>query len=140
MYRNHVTHRPISAQLRNQFLKSENSLGIGNLSFIWDQGKKQLVLIMDTNQKISNEVRALLKGNRLTLEAPLISAYNKPFRTHLLGQDSRHEIEDGFTVIGFSEVKLKYGYHYHLISCQVINPNMIKVILGFSLWGRNERN
>ncbi len=137
MYKNHVIHKPSSEQLRHQLSRSGNSLGIGNLTFIWDQKRKQLVLIMDTDQMISREIKTLLKGNRLILEAPLLSNYNKPFRTHLLGQETRDEFEEGLTVIGFSEVKLKYGYHYHLISCQVIEPNMIKVILGFSFWGKN---
>ena len=88
---------------------------------------------MDTSQMIGNEIKALLKGNSLILEAPIISSYGKPFRTHLLGQEFRDEIEEGFAVIGFSEVKLKYGYDYHLISCKAIGPKMIKVILGFSL-------
>lgn len=140
MYRNHITYKPSSEQLRHQFLKSGNSLGIGNLTFIWDQKKKQVVLLMDTNQLINNEIKALLKGNSLILEAPRISSYNKPFRTHLMGPEFRDEFEEGFTVIGFSEVKLKYGYHYHLISCQAIDPNIIKVVLGFSIWGRNGNN
>ncbi len=140
MYKNHVTNTSHSEQLSHQFSRSGNSLGIGNLTFIWDQQKKQVVLIMDTDQMIGREVKALLEGNRLILEAPLISSYNKPFRTHLLGWESREEFEEGFTVIGFSEVKLKYGYQYHLISCQAVGPKMIKVILGFSLWGRHGNN
>ena len=137
---NHIIYQPFSEKLRHQFLKSENSLGIGNLTLIWDQDKKQLVLIMDTNQVINSEIRAYLKGNSLILEAPFISSYNKPFRTHLIGKENRDEFEDGFTVIGFSEVKLKYGYQYHLISCQAIEPKMIKVVLGFSIWGRIGHN
>ena len=140
MFRNHITYKPTSEQLNHQLLKTENTLGIGNLTFIWDLDKEQLVLIMDTNKNISTEIKALLKGNSLLLEAPLVSSYNKPFRSHLIGQELRDEIEDGFTGIGFSEVKLKYGYNYHLISCLAIDPKMIKVVLGFSLWGRDLKN
>lgn len=140
MYRNHVIYQPSSGKLRHQVLKSENSLGIGNLSFIWDQNIRKLVLIMNTNRVINSEIRAFLKGNRLILEAPLISSYNKPFKTHLIGKENSDEFEDGLTLIGFSEVKLKYGYQYHLISCQAIEPKMIKVELGFSFWGRNGNN
>lgn len=140
MFRNQITYRPTSEQLNHQFLQTENSLGIGNLTFIWDQDKNQLVLMMDTNQMIGSDIKALLKGNRLILEAPLISSYNKPFRTHLLGHEFRDEFEEGFSVIAFSEVKLKYGYTYHLVSCQAIDPKMIKVVLGFSVWGRDLKN
>ena len=140
MFRNHITYKPTSEQLNHQLLRTENTLGIGNLTFIWDLDKEQLVLIMDTNKNISTEIKALLKGNSLLLEAPLVSSYNKPFRSHLIGQELRDEIEDGFTGIGFSEVKLKYGYNYHLISCLAIDSKMIKVVLGFSLWGRDLKN
>lgn len=140
MFRSHIANSAPVNQLSRQYSKSKNSLGIGNPSFIWDQKRKQLVLIMDINQMIGNDISAHVKGNRLILEAPLISSYNKPYRTHIPGQKYRDEFEDGFTVIGFSEVKLKYGYQYHLISCQAIEPNMIKVILGFSFWGKNGNN
>ncbi len=140
MHRIHLTYKNASEPLRHQFSKSGNSLGIGNTNFIWDHKRSQLILIMETSKMVSRDIRALLKGNSLILEAPLISSYNKPFRTHLIGQDIRDEFEDGFMVIGFSEVKLKYGYKYHFISCQAIDSKMIKVILGFTLWGRNGNN
>lgn len=140
MFRNQITYKPTSEQLNHQFLQKENSLGIGNLTFIWDLDKNQLVLIMDTSEMISSDVKAFLKGSSLVLEAPLNTPYNKPFRTHLLGQEFRDDYAEGFTLIAFSEVKLKYGYKYHLISCQAIDPKMIKVVLGFSVWGRDLKN
>ena len=108
MHRIHLTYKYSSEPLRHQFSNSGNSLGIGNTNFIWDKKKSQLILIMETSQMISKEIR--------------------------------DEFEDGFMVIGFSEVKLKYGYQYHLISCQAIDSKMIKVILGFTFWGRNGNN
>jgi hypothetical protein len=140
MHRNHAIYQSSSEKLRHQFSKSENALGIGNLRYFWDQNKKQLDLLMDTHYLINNEIRAYLKGRRLILEAPLISSYTKPFRTHLIGKENSDELEEGLTLLGFSEVKLKYGYNYQLISCQVIEPKLIKVVLGFSFWGRNGNN
>ena len=140
MYRNHVTYQSFSDKLKQQFSKQENSLSIGNLTSIWDQNKKQLILIMDTSRLIYNEIRAYLKGNSLFLEAPLVLSYNKPYRSHLMGKENRDEIENGLTLIGFAEVKLRYGYQYQVISCQAIEPNMIKVILGFSDWDRSGNN
>jgi hypothetical protein len=137
MFRNHVLYQPSSEKLRHQFSNSENALGIGNLRYFWDQQKKQLDLLMDTHYLINHEIRAYLKGHRLILEAPLNLSYNKPFRTHLIGKENSHEIEEGLTLIGFSEVNLKYGYNYQLISCQAIEPKLIKVVLKFSFGGRN---
>jgi len=85
-------------------------------------------------------LKAFLKGNILLLEAPLISSYNKPFRMHHLGQKNREEYEEGLTLIGFSEIKLKPGYSYRLISYQVHDSNMIEVILGFKSWGSKRSN
>jgi hypothetical protein len=99
-----------------------------------------LDLLLDTHYLINHEIRAYLRGRSLILEAPLISPYNKPLRTHLIGKENSVELEEGLTLIGFSEVKLKYGYNYQLISCQAIEPKLIKVVLGFSLRGRNGKS
>jgi len=140
MYKNHFNYEPSSEQLSHQFSGSGNAMGIGNTNFIWDQKKKQLILIMETYQMVDKDIRAFLKGNSLFLEAPLFSSYSKPIRTHHMGQKGREEFEDELTLIGVSEIKLKHGYKYHLISCQAIDSTMIKVILGFTLWGRNGNN
>ena len=110
MFRNHYTYRSSSEQLRQHISNSSNSLGIGNTNFIWDQKKHQLVLIIETNQMVSRDINATLKGNRLILEAPLISSYNKPFRTHLIDKENSDEIEEGLMIIGFTEVRMKSGY------------------------------
>lgn len=137
MYINHYSFRSSSDQLRQQISKSSNPLGIVNTNFIWDREKHQLILIMEASQLVSRDINAILKGNRLILEAPLISSYSKPFRTHLIDKENSDEIEDGFMLIGFTEVTLKSGYKYQLISYQVIDSRLIKVILGFRLWGRH---
>jgi len=137
MFRNHAIYQPSSEKKSLQFSNSENALGIGNLRYFWDQHTKQLDVLMDTHCLINSEIKAHLKGHRLILEAPLDLSYNKPFRTHLIGKENSNEIEEGLTLIGFSEIKLKYGYTYQLISCQAIEPKLIKVVLKFSSWGRN---
>ena len=85
-------------------------MGIGNTNFIWDQKKKLLILIMETHQMVDRDIRAFLKENSLFLEAPLLSSYSKPIRTHHMGQKSREEFEEGLTLIGISEIILKHGY------------------------------
>ena len=140
MYKNHFKYEPSSEQLSHQFSGLTNALGIGNTNFKWDQKKNQLILIIETHQMVDRDIRAFLKGSSLFLEAPLLSSYNRPFRTHHMGQKNREEFEEGLTLIGFSEIKLKQGYQYHLVSCQAIDSKMIKVILGFTLWGSNRKN
>ena len=140
MYKSHLKYEPSSEQLSHQFLGSGNTLGIGNTNFIWDQKKGQLILIMETDQMVDKDIRAFLKGNSLFLEAPLLSSYSKPIRTHHMGRNKGKEFEEELTLIGVSEIKLKHGYQYHLVSCQAIDWKMIKVILGFTLRGRNEIN
>lgn len=140
MYKNHFKYEPSSEQLSHQFSGSGNTLGIGNTNFTWDQKKGQLILIMETHQAVDKDIRAFLKGSSLFLEAPLFSYYSKPIRTHHMGQKGREEFEDEFTLTGVSEIKLKHGYQYHLVSCQAIDWKIIKVILGFTSWGKNRNN
>ena len=140
MYYHHISNRPSFEPPKIHTPYSRNSLGIVNTDFIWDRKREQLTLILETGQPVSKEVSAMLKGNRLILEAPLIQSYNRPYRTHLMGQDPEDEMEEGLVVIGFSELKLKYKYRYHLISCQAMDYNLIKVILAYSVWGKKDNN
>ena len=100
MYRHHHTYSSYNEQFRQQISISSNPLGIGNANFIWDQKKQQPVLIMETHQMVGREIKAILKGNRLILEAPFISSYTKPFRTHLIDKANKAEIEDGLMLWG----------------------------------------
>jgi len=118
--------------MRHPVRSKENSLGIKNTNYIWNQKNKQLVLIMEASQTVSKDIKALLKGNRLFLEASLVSPLNKPLRAHQLERETLDEIEGGLMIIGFSEIKLKNSYSYHVNSCEVMEPKMIKVILDFS--------
>jgi hypothetical protein len=140
MYKNNYEYHPSFQAWSHPYSKSGNSLGIGNITFNWDHAKKQLILNVETRRKMSSDIKAVLKGNRLTFEAPLVYNYNKPLRTHLIGSETREEFEDGFTVVAQSQIRLKHGYHYHLISCQVHDPNRIQAVLGFTKWVGNEVN
>ncbi len=140
MFKNYYTYSASSDHLKQQISKSSNPLGIGNTNFIWDHKKHQLVLIIETSQMVSRKINAILKGNRLILEAPLISSFNKPFRTHLIDKEYRDEIEYGLMQIGFAEVILKSRYKYHLITCQSIDSRLIKVVLGFRHMERNSNS
>ena len=114
---------------------SENSLGFGNITFNRDPAKSQLILNIETHRMISQEVKAALKGNRLMFEAPLLLSYNKPFRTHLIEPETREEYEDGFTIIGYSQIRLNHGYKYRLISCRVMDTKRIRVVLDYKKRG-----
>lgn len=114
---------------------SGNSLGFEKINFNWDQAKSQLILSIETQRMISYEVKAVLKGNRLMFEAPLLLSYNKPFRTHLIEPETREEYEDGFTVNGYSQIRLNHGYKYRLISCRVTDTKKIRVVLDYKKRG-----
>ncbi len=140
MNRNHFSYQASSEKMRSQFLTPRDSLGIVHTDSLWDNNRKQIVYIIKTGQMVTREIEVSLKGNMMILEAPLVASYDKPFRTHKVGKELRNEVEEGLTVIGFSEFKLKPGYHYTVMSSQVINPNLIKVILGFRPTGLNRIN
>lgn len=131
MNRNNISHRTSSQKVMPQFLTSRNSLGIVQTESLWDKYRKQIVYIIKTNQIVTGEIDVSLEGDIMTLEASKVSSYDKPFRTHNVGQENRSEIEDGLTGISFSEFNLKPGYQYTLISSRLINPKLIRVVLGF---------
>ncbi|MFH0758887.1 MAG: hypothetical protein V2B15_16480 [Bacteroidota bacterium] len=140
MYRNHFASSLSSEKARHHFSTSGNTLGIRNTNFIWDRKRQQLVLIIETDQMISQDMNVLLKDDRIILEAPVVTSINKPIRAHLVGQKNSDDYEEDLVVIGFSEVKLKPGYLYHLISRQAVNPKMLKVILGIKPWKKNNNS
>ena len=140
MNKNRFAYRASSERMRNQFSSLSEPLGIGNATFIWDRTGMHLIVMVETRQKIGRNINTLLKGDSLILETPLEVPINKPIRTHLIGQESRHEFEDELIDIRFSEIKLSPGNHYSLLSSQVMARNLIKVILGFTPLGKNMNN
>jgi len=126
--------------MRPQFLTSGNSLGIMHTESYWDKNRKQIVYIIKTNQMVTRELDVNLKDNMITLESPLVSSYEKPSRSEELGKKMGSDVEEGLTVTGFSEFRLKPGYQYTLLSSQVINPNLIRVVLGFKSEGVSRNN
>ncbi len=140
MLRNHFAYQTNSQRIFSQFSTSRNQLGVVNTEFIWDRKRNNLVILTETSQMIGPEIKATIQGNRLILEASIISSYEKPFRTHLLGKEIEDEFENELTEIGFSEIIMEPGYEYSLKSCHAINSRMIKVILEFSRKGRERNN
>ena len=134
MYRNHNLNRHHYGQFNNELIESGDSIRINSTSYIWDRKKNQLILIIETRQAIGSDVSAHLKGNKLILEASLLSSVGKPFRTHLVDRELKNEFEDGVMAIGFSEIKLKYRYRYQLLSCRALDSKIVKVILGYSFF------
>jgi hypothetical protein len=107
-------------------------MGVGKVKYIWDNQKKQLVLLVESDQMFSNEIRPLVYGNRLVLSSPFISVMDKPMRTHLLDRELREELETGIVDPGFTEVQLKTGNNYFVESCDILDPYLLKVILRYS--------
>lgn len=137
MYQHHNTYKPSPGVYKDHLLKPAESPGIGKPHFIWDRKRKQLIVIMETRPLAGRDLSVTLKGYTLMLEAPIISSYNKPLRMHLIEQEIRNELEEGLTVMGKSEFNLDHGYHYHLISFHAIDPELIKIVLGYTVRGAN---
>ncbi len=140
MNRNRIAYRASSERMRNQFSSLSEPIGIGNATFIWDRTGMHLIVMVETSQMIGSEINALLKGDSLILEAPLDLPISKPIRTHLIGRENRPEMEDELIDIRFTEIKLSPGYQYAVLSSQVMDRNLIKVILGYTPSGENIKN
>jgi hypothetical protein len=126
---NNIMHHSISDHVADQMIRTHNSLGIKKIDRIYDKNRNQLILMVNTHEMLDRELNTFLKHNNLILEAPIQMDYNRPFRTHLAGDDLRPDGGIDISLIGFAEIKLKPGYHYTVMSCQLINPTLVKIIL-----------
>ncbi len=131
MLKNHQTFKTSSKQLNYQLAGTNHSLGIGRINFVWDQHRSQLILLLESDQIFNREVNPVVRGNSLILYSPLLTFIERPFHTHLIERDIREEVEQGIPDNGFSEIKLKAGYHYTILSCTLTDPYMLKVILRY---------
>ena len=140
MNKHHLTYRTSTEPLSYRISKFSKPLSIGKTYFIWDQTRCHLILIMESDQKFNQEVKVFLKENRLILEAPLVSSFEKPCRTHLIDRETMEEIEMGIVDIDVAETNLNPGYKYSMISFQVIDSGLLKVTLGYHSSKRNNIN
>jgi len=126
---NHRMYQNMSEQAAGQMGNNRDHLKIKKIDRVYDRNRDQLILMVSAGEMLDREVNVFLKENCLVLEAPHQLEYNKPFRTHLMDKETRYDTEMEDSPIGFSEVKLKPGYHYTLLSYQLINPTLLKIIL-----------
>ncbi len=121
-------------------IKSRNELEISRIDYLMDTQKGQLVIFLESTLFFEQEVNALVKGSNLIIEALRSMEYEKPLKTHLIDKHYLLEMGKGILTIGFSEVQLKQGYRYTVLSCHMINPGLFKVILSFHKDRKNLEN
>lgn len=115
MYKHHLTYNGASEPFNYQVSKTKNPLGIVEVNFIWDQHKKQLNIIMKSDRSFKKELGASIKGNSLVLTEKQTG----------IGM----EVEPMKFL--FSDVELKIGYEYDIISSEIIDPSLFKVTLAY---------
>ncbi len=132
-------HNPFDSKFCH-VIKSRNDLEISRIDYLKDTKRNQLAIFLESNLLFDREVNALLQGNNLIIEAPRSLEYEKPFKTHLIDKESLSDYEKGILAIGFSEVQLSRGFRYTILSCQMITPGLLKVILSFHPVRKNSIN
>lgn len=115
MNKHHLSYNGASEPFNYQVSKTKNPLGIVEVNFIWDQHKKHLNIIMKSDRSFKNELSASINGNSLVLTEPQTG----------IGM----EVEPMKFL--FSDVELKIGYEYLIISSEVIDPSLFKVTLAY---------
>ena len=96
-----------------------------------DSQRDRLVILLESDRPLDRDVNAFLKNDYLILEASRPVDFGKPLRTHLIDQDFLSGRAPENIQIGFSELVLNHDFRYNVVSCQLINPMLIKVILDF---------
>jgi hypothetical protein len=137
MNKNHQTYKTSSRELFYQLTETDHAMGIGRVNFVWDQQRSQLILLLESDQMFNREASPLIRDNRLILNAPFLSYLERPIHTHLIDRDIREEVELGVPDNGFTEIKLKTGYAYSVVSCTLTDPYMLKVILRYRPLDKN---
>lgn len=115
MHKHHLSYNGASEPFNYQVSKTKNPLGIVEVNFIWDQHKKHLNIIMKSDRGFKNELSASINGNSLVLTEPQTG----------IGM----EVEPMKFL--FSDVELKIGYEYDIISSEIIDPSLFKVTLAY---------
>ena len=130
MYHNKVVNQYLHNAKPFMSVKDHDQLGINNIDFIRDPGRNLLILLITVNAVSCNEIYAFLKGSKLILESS-VPSYNDyvPVRTHLVGREIINEVYEGNQHIGFAEISLKHGFHYKVLSYQVMKKGLLKVVL-----------
>ena len=114
-----------------QIIKSRNDLEISRIDYLKDTQRNQLVIFLESDLLFEHELNAFMQGNNLIIEAPRSLEYEKPCKTHLIDKESLSDTEKGGLEIGFTEVHLKPGCSYGILSYKMIQPGLVKVILSF---------
>ena len=130
-------HRGIFDSKFCHIIKSRNDLKISRIDFLKDIQRGRLVIFLESDYLINQEVNALMQGNNLIIEAPRFLDYEKPFKTHLIDKEILSDYEKEVLKIGFSEVQLNRDFRYTILTCQMINPGLLKVILSFHIQNKN---
>ncbi len=136
MHYNHLVHHPFN-ELQYRIPKSNNHLGIQRIDLITDRKRNQFILLMKSPYMLTGDIQALMKGPNLILEAAFEPDYGKPFRIHVTGREYKPFYEYDDSLIGFSEIRLNPGYHYRIVSSEILNSGLIKVILKYRPYEKN---
>jgi hypothetical protein len=140
MYTNQVSNRPYSEPLGCRVIKSHNQLGISRIDRITDKHRNNLILLLESNRFLGSEFNALLKDSNLILEASLEPEYEKPIHTHLVAKEILADYEKVDPMIGFTEIRLNPVFDYSVVSCQVMNPGLIKIVLSYKSMKNKNNN
>jgi len=112
-------------------IKSRNELQIKRIEYLNGKYKDQWILLLESDLPLDQDVKAFIEEDTLIIEASHSLEFDKPFRSHLFESDRLSENEQGGMEIVFSELKLNHGYNYDIVSYQVVNSRLIKIILSF---------
>ena len=104
---------------------------IKRIEYLNGKYNDQWILLLESDLPLDQDVNAFIEEDTLIIEASHSVEYEKPFRSHLLESDRLSENERGGLEIMFSELKLNHDFKYNIVSYQVINSRLIKIILSF---------
>jgi len=112
-------------------MRSQNELQINRIEYLNDSQRDRLVILLESDRPLDNGVNAFLKNDHLILEASRSLDFEKPFRAHLIDREFLTGKVPDSNQIGFSELVLNHDFKYNVVSCQLVNPLLVRVVLDF---------
>jgi hypothetical protein len=78
-----------------------------------------------------NDIRLLLKDNRLIFQVGTDQAFDPPFKMHLLDRENQYMLRSGLMAIKTAEIKLDSNFVYTINDYGLISRNVLQINLSY---------
>lgn len=112
-------------------VKNHNDLKIDQIKIIKNTQTRRMIVLIESAEGFTKDLDLSLNEAKLIIQDFIDPEREKPIHTHLIEKDVLYEFNNGGYRLGFSEILLPRNYSYEVQNFKILNPYLLKVILGF---------